>query len=173
MKGERPNSCFMPYLIHISRTNSQNDAILYKLVHTKLLSGSASTELDLTPAQRKKALVGRVMELAGDSSLGKGEKAVREAERNKAAKNVREGMLMKQKEREKRHLDEVRQYPADRVGFGGVHLITGKRLGKLSPDLEEALRVDIIFSARTAPTREGPENGRGQLPWRCVETQSG
>ena len=112
MKGQQPDYCLMPQLIRFSRTNLQNDAILYKLVHTKLLSGSASTELDLTPAQRKKALVGRVMELAGDSSLGKGEKAEREAERNKAAKNVREGMLMKQKEREKRQLDEVRQYLA-------------------------------------------------------------
>lgn len=89
------------------RTNAQNDAILYKLVHTKLLSGAANTELNLTPAQRKRAMMGRVMELAGSSHLGKGERAEREAERNKAAKRVREGMLVKQSQREKQQLEEV------------------------------------------------------------------
>ena len=89
------------------RTNSQNDALLYKLVHTKLLSGSLNPELDLTPAQRRKALAGRVEELAGASKLGRGEKNVRLAERNKASKRVREGMQGKQKEREHQRLEEV------------------------------------------------------------------
>jgi hypothetical protein len=48
------------------------------------------------------------MELAGKSSLGKGEKSVREAERNKASKRVRDGMLEKQKERNAKTLEEVR-----------------------------------------------------------------
>jgi predicted secreted protein len=77
-------------------------------VHTKLLSGSLNTELDLTPAQRRKALSGRILELAGDARLGRGEKSVREAERNKASKRVREGLVAKAKERQKAKLEEVR-----------------------------------------------------------------
>ena len=91
-------------------TNVQNDALLHKLVHTKLLSGSLNSELQLTPAQRKKALAGRVLEVSGSVKLGKGEKVVREAERNKAAKRVREGLLDKKKEREKKELEEVCRY---------------------------------------------------------------
>ncbi|KAJ7095299.1 hypothetical protein B0H15DRAFT_104581 [Mycena belliarum] len=90
------------------RTNAQNDALLHRLVHTKLLSGSLNAELDLTPAQRRKALAGRVLELTGQAKLGKGEKAVREGERNKAAKRVREGMLDKQKERQNQQLEEAK-----------------------------------------------------------------
>lgn len=89
------------------RTNAQNDAILHKLVHTKLLSGSLSTELDLTPAQRRKALAGRVLELTGQAKLGKGERIVRDTEKKKASKQVREGLASKQKERNQQELDEV------------------------------------------------------------------
>lgn len=97
----------LPPLISECSTNVQNDALLHRLVHTKLLSGSLNPELDLTPAQRKKALAGRVLEIAGGSKLGKGEKLVREAERNKAAKRVREGLLEKKREREVKELEEV------------------------------------------------------------------
>ena len=90
-----------------TRTNAQNDAILHKLVHTKLLSGSLSTELELTPSQRRKALAGRVLELSGKAKLGRGEKLVREAEKNRASKRVREGITNKQKERSKQELEEV------------------------------------------------------------------
>ena len=76
-------------------------------MHTQLLSGSLDPALDLTPAQRKKALAGRVMEAAGKAKLGKGEAAVRQAERNRAAKHVRDGLVEKQKERQKRELEEV------------------------------------------------------------------
>jgi len=71
------------------------------------LSGSLNSELELTPAQRKKALAGRVLEVSGDVKLGKGENVVRETERNKAAKRVREGLLSKKMEREKKELEEV------------------------------------------------------------------
>ncbi|KAJ7179241.1 hypothetical protein C8R46DRAFT_1159887 [Mycena filopes] len=71
------------------RTNAQNDALLHRLVHTKLLSGSLNSELNMTPAHRKKALAGRVLELSGQAKLGKGEKSVREGERNKAAKRAK------------------------------------------------------------------------------------
>jgi len=89
------------------KTNIENDAILHKLVHTTLLSGSLSTELNLTPAQRKKALAGRILELTGESKLGKGEKSVRQAEKQKASKSVREGLARKQKEVEKLKVEEV------------------------------------------------------------------
>ena len=66
-----------------------------------------STELELTPSQRRKALAGRVLELTGEAKLGKGEKSIREAEKNKASKRVREGIASKQKERSKQELEEV------------------------------------------------------------------
>ncbi|KAF9534833.1 hypothetical protein CPB83DRAFT_830979 [Crepidotus variabilis] len=90
------------------RTNLQNDALLHKLVHTKLLSGSMNTELDLTPAKKRKAFAGRILELTGDVKLGKGEKEIRVAERNKASKRVREGIAGKQKERSKQELEEAK-----------------------------------------------------------------
>src|ERR1700679_4311555 len=88
-------------------TNAQNDALLHRLVHTKLLSGSLKPELGLTSAQRKKAMEGRILELSGSSKLGQGEKRVRAQERDKASKRVREGMLEKQKQRREKLVQEV------------------------------------------------------------------
>ncbi|KAJ4482681.1 hypothetical protein C8R41DRAFT_466952 [Lentinula lateritia] len=110
------------------RTNIQNDALLHKLVHTKLLSGSLNSELELTPAQRRKALSGRVVELTGDAKLGRGERSVRLAEHNKASKRVREGLMQKQKERRAAQLQETKN-------LGNYHP-TLKRL--LDPDSETA-----------------------------------
>lgn len=76
-------------------------------MHTKLLSGSLNPDLDLTPAKRKKALAGRVLEAAGKAKLGKGEATVRQAERNRAAKHVRDGLQEKQRERQQKQLEEV------------------------------------------------------------------
>ncbi|KAH9179892.1 hypothetical protein EDB89DRAFT_527592 [Lactarius sanguifluus] len=90
-------------------TNAQNDALLHRLVHTQLLSGSLNPELNLTSAQRKKALEGRVLELAGSSKLGQGEKTVRAKERDKASKRVREGMLEKQKQRREKLVQEAKE----------------------------------------------------------------
>jgi len=91
----------------VTSTNAQNDALLHRLVHTQLLSGSLNPELGLTSAQRKKALEGRILELAGSSKLGQGEKAVRAQERDKASKHVREGLLEKQKQRREKLVQEV------------------------------------------------------------------
>ncbi|KAI9512166.1 hypothetical protein F5148DRAFT_1164425 [Russula earlei] len=85
-----------------------NDVLLHRLVHTQLLSGSLNPELGLTSAQRKKALEGRILELAGSSKLGQGEKTVRAQERNKASKPVREGMLKKQKQRREKLVQEAK-----------------------------------------------------------------
>ncbi|KAG6890958.1 hypothetical protein C0995_000915 [Termitomyces sp. Mi166 len=93
--------------IEDERTNAQNDAILHRLIHTKLLSGSLNPDFDMTPAQRRKALAGRVLEVSGAAKFGKGEKSVRDMERNKAYKRVRDGLKDKQKQREKQRLDEV------------------------------------------------------------------
>lgn len=93
---------------HEDISNAQNDALLHRLVHTKLLSGSLNPALNLTHAQRDKALSGRVSELAGKTKLGKGEVAIRAAERNKASKRVREGLLRKKDEREKQQLEEAK-----------------------------------------------------------------
>ena len=89
------------------RTNAQNDALLHRLVHTQLLSGSLNPDLNLKPAQRKKALEGRVLEAAGKAKLGKGEAIVRQSERNRAAKRVRDGLMEKQKERHEKKVEEV------------------------------------------------------------------
>ncbi|KAJ4481442.1 hypothetical protein C8J55DRAFT_488672 [Lentinula edodes] len=110
------------------RSNIQNDALLHKLVHTKILSGSLNSELELTPAQRRKAFSGRVIELTGDAKLGRGERSVRLAEHNKASKRVREGLMQKQKERRAAQLQETKN-------LGNYHP-TLKRL--LDPDSETA-----------------------------------
>ncbi|TDL29342.1 hypothetical protein BD410DRAFT_779733 [Rickenella mellea] len=90
------------------RSNSQNDALLHKLVHTRLLSGSVNPELSLSPAQRKKALAGRVAELAGAAKLGKGEKLVRDDEHKHAAKKVRMGIERKKEDRMAKELEEAK-----------------------------------------------------------------
>ena len=88
-------------------SNTRNDTLLHRLVHTQLLSGSLNPELTMTAAQRRKAHAGRVLELAGDSKLGKGERNVRQDERNKASKRVRDGIMAKQKEKDINLLNEV------------------------------------------------------------------
>ncbi|KAI0921897.1 hypothetical protein AcW1_004248 [Taiwanofungus camphoratus] len=89
-------------------TNAQNDALLHRLVHTHLLSGSTNPDLDMSSAQRKKDLAGRVLEVAGKAKLGKGEGTVRTLEQKRAAKRVREGIALKQKERNQRELEEAK-----------------------------------------------------------------
>jgi len=90
-------------------TNRENDALLHKLIHTQLLSGVANPdELNLTGAQRRKALEGRVLELAEKTKIGKGEYLVRKAERNKAAKRVRLGIEAKQKAKARQKLEEAK-----------------------------------------------------------------
>ena len=91
----------------LTSTNTQNDALLHRLVHTKLLSGSLNLELNLNHAQRGRALAGRVLELAGEAKLGKGESSFRQEQRNKAAKRIRDGLIRKQKEQEQKTLEEV------------------------------------------------------------------
>ena len=145
----RSTAHFLPFL---HRTNAQNDAILHKLVHTKLLSGSLSTELELTPSQRRKALAGRVLELTGEAKLGRGERLVREAERNKASKRVREGITNKQKERRIHELEEVtfkfssECHEADKL--------QAKNLGNYHPTLKK-----VFEASSSTPTPRKREKG--------------
>lgn len=108
MNCERWQYCtYSSTRLTLTSTNAQNDALLHRLVHTQLLSGSLNPELGLTSAQRKKAMEGRILELAGNSKLGQGEKIVRAQERDKASKRVREGLLEKQKQRREKMIQEV------------------------------------------------------------------
>ena len=112
-------------------SNTRNDTLLHRLVHTQLLSGSLNPELNMTAARRRKALAGRVLELAGDSKLGKGESEVREDEKTRASKRVRDGMMAKRKERDVNLLNEV----CVRYSFQTTILsryCKGKKSGKLS-----------------------------------------
>lgn len=72
-------------------------------------------ELNMTGAQRRRALEGRALELAEKTKIGKGESLVRKAERNKGAKRVRLGIESKQKARMKQKLEEVRHSLARKV----------------------------------------------------------
>ena len=81
--------------------------MLHKLVHTQILSGSLKPDLNLAPAERRKALEGRVRELAGWAQIGNGEHSVRKEERNKASKEVRMGLERKVEERRVKSLEEV------------------------------------------------------------------
>ncbi|KAG8958305.1 hypothetical protein FRC03_009263 [Tulasnella sp. 419] len=85
-----------------------NDRELHKLIHTRVLLGSQQSELKLTPAQRRKAMEGRVLELANSAKLGEGDKTVRQNEKNKAAKHVRDGMKSRQRERDAKELEEAK-----------------------------------------------------------------
>ncbi|KAJ7507714.1 hypothetical protein B0H11DRAFT_1968289 [Mycena galericulata] len=156
------------------RTNAQNDALLHRLVHTKLLSGSLNADLDLTPAHRRKALAGRVLELTGQAKLGKGERSVREGERNKAAKRVREGLIEKQKERQKQQLEEAKNlgnyHPTIKKLFESTGTSTPPKknrerglkmgVGKFSGGMLKLSR-DEISRVQDGP-RRGGGRGRGR-----------
>ncbi len=128
-------------MLTFHRTNAQNDALLHRLVHTKILSGSLDPDLNLTPAQRRKALAGRVLEAVGKAKLGKGEHAVRSKERNKAAKHVRDGLLAKQNERTKKELEEVRARIFIKID-GRLSILQAKNMGNYHPALKQLFEKD-------------------------------
>ncbi|KAJ8523552.1 hypothetical protein ONZ45_g66 [Pleurotus djamor] len=153
--------------------NIQNDALLHRLVHTKLLSGSLNPELELTPAQRRKALAGRVLELAGEKKLGKGEASVRMAERHRASKHVRDGLVRKQHAREAAQLEEAKQlgnyHPALKKLFKGSSEQSNSRprkrdkglrmgVGKFSGGVLKLSRDDI----KTMQPSSSGKSGRGR-----------
>ncbi|KZT24435.1 hypothetical protein NEOLEDRAFT_1094104 [Neolentinus lepideus HHB14362 ss-1] len=157
------------------RTNVENDAELRRLIHTKLLSGSLNPDLDLKPAQRRKALEGRLLELAGDAKLGKGERSVKFAERNKAAQKVRLGMLAKQKEREEKQLEEAKNmgnyHPAIKKLFEpseGQQTIRKRQrgltmgVGKFKGGVLKLTKEEISSVQGSAPPRRVLQRGNGR-----------
>lgn len=93
-------------------------------------------ELNLTGAQRRRALEGRVLELAEKTKIGKGGPLVRKVERNKAAKRVRLGIEAKQKARMKQKLDEVRRSSSCEVITVRKVRLKAKDLGNYHPTLK-------------------------------------
>jgi len=85
------------------------------------------------------------LELTGEAKLGKGEKLVRNAEKNKAAKRVREGLSHKQNVRGKKELEQVSVTFEFRTT--DVNERSGEKFGQLSSDLEKSLRSDIIAAS--------------------------
>ncbi|KAJ7228746.1 hypothetical protein GGX14DRAFT_487396, partial [Mycena pura] len=152
------------------RTNAQNDALLHRLIHTKLLSGSLSADLNLTSAQRKKALAGRVLELAGQAKLGKGEIRVREGERNKASRQVREGLLKKQKERQRQQLEEAKNlgnyHPTIKNLFESTGTSSGPKKHRdrgLKMGVGKFSRGSLKLSKEEINrVRDGPQRGSGR-----------
>ena len=76
----------------------------------------------MTPAQRRRALEGRVMELASSAKLGKGESIVRDTERKKNSKRVRLGLERKVGEQRQRTLEEVRILYYNKLLYYTSHL---------------------------------------------------
>jgi hypothetical protein len=97
------------------------------------------TELELTPAQKRKAMEGRVLELAGKAKLGKGENYVREKERNRASKRVRDGLHDKVEERRKQELARVR-ITSIKKALCVLFLLPGKGPWELSPSTQKTIR---------------------------------
>ncbi|KLO16335.1 hypothetical protein SCHPADRAFT_217011 [Schizopora paradoxa] len=89
------------------RTNLQNDALLHKLIHTQLLS-ARSSDASLKPAERKRVVQGRILELAAGAKLGSGEKSVKLEEQKRASKKIRLGLERKASEREAQTLEQAK-----------------------------------------------------------------
>lgn len=74
----------------------QHDRELFKLLHTKLLTGSASSSVHTTNGQRRRALEGRVLELSGRAKVGEGTKKLQHEYKNHQPKRQRD--MLEQKE---------------------------------------------------------------------------
>ncbi|KAH6914990.1 hypothetical protein BKA70DRAFT_561643 [Coprinopsis sp. MPI-PUGE-AT-0042] len=134
-------------------SNAQNDRMLHKLVHTKLLSGSLDPDLSMAPAQRRKAMEGRILELTGamtgEVKLGKGETKVRREEHNKMGKRVREGIVDKRRERQTVELENAKN-------LGNYHPTLKKLFGEEEPSSSSS-------SARRNPANRGLGMGVGKF----------
>lgn len=156
-----------------ARTNAQNDALLHRLVHTHLLSGSTNPDLDMSSAQRKKDLAGRVLEVAGKAKLGKGEGTVRTLEQKRAAKRVREGIALKQKERNQRELEEVRFRKCQDSASSLRGRVTGKTFGKLSSNAQAIVWHVLRGSFLKKEARKRAQDGSWLLQRWHPEAQQG
>jgi hypothetical protein len=124
------------------------------MIHTQLLSGvSNADELNLNGARRRKALEGRVLELAEKTKIGKGESLVRKAERGKVAKRVRLGIEAKQKTRMKQKLEEVRHFITCETTTTLSLFAKAKNLGNYHPTLKQ------LFEEETDPRASRRDRG--------------
>jgi len=116
-----------------------------------------------------------VLELASSARLGKGENVVRQTEKNKANKRVRDGLNAKQVEREKKELDEAKNlgnyHPTLKRLFAasGSTDSGGKRerglklgVGKFTGGMLKLSREEIgSVEGRSRGGRRGRGGGRG------------
>ncbi|KAG8882774.1 hypothetical protein FRB98_003488 [Tulasnella sp. 332] len=89
-----------------------NDKALHRLLHTQLLAGFMSTELEMTPAERRRALQGRVLELSGSARLGDGLKVLRHDYKAHQPKGQRDLLSAKEKK-----IDTTRRVEAAENGM--------------------------------------------------------
>ncbi|KAG6900913.1 hypothetical protein C0993_004350 [Termitomyces sp. T159_Od127] len=158
-------------------TNAQNDAMLHRLIHTKLLSGSLDSDLDMAPARRRKAMAGRLLELSGAAKLGKGENYVRNMERNKASKRVRDGLKEKQKQRAMQRLEEAKNlgnyHPTLKKSFEHSEALSNKKrerglgmgVGKFRDGFLQLRQEDLrmVNGGNLRHHRNGGKRGRGRV----------
>ena len=78
-----------------------------ELVQNSLLSGALDAGDKKTPSQKRKALEGRAMELAGTVKRGRGQRVLKTTERGHAPKRIREGMEAKEADLNAKRLEEV------------------------------------------------------------------
>lgn len=81
--------------------------MLQRFIHTKLLTNITASDDDSTPAQRKRNLIGRVEEVAGQVKVGKGEVLTRTSEQNRFSKPIRDGIREKRAKISAARLAEV------------------------------------------------------------------
>ncbi|KAG8990238.1 hypothetical protein FRB93_003283 [Tulasnella sp. JGI-2019a] len=98
--------------LDVEESLENNDKALHRLLHTQLLAGSMSTELDLSPAERRRALQGRVLELSGNAKLGDGVKVLRHDYKVHQPKGQRDLLTAKEKK-----IDTTRRIEAAENGL--------------------------------------------------------
>lgn len=117
--------------------------MLHDLIQTSLLSGSlADPGSSKSSSQKRKALEGRAMELAGIAKRGRGERTLKHAERGKAAKRVRVGMEAKEAEVNAKRLEEASDYACAKQRSVLIHAIQAKNVGNYHPTIKKLFGED-------------------------------
>ncbi|EJD53822.1 hypothetical protein AURDEDRAFT_110563 [Auricularia subglabra TFB-10046 SS5] len=105
------------------KSNTRNDILLHELVQNSLLSGALDAGDKKTPSQKRKALEGRAMELAGTVKRGRGQRILKTTERGHAPRRIREGMEAKEADLNAKRLEEAKNvgnyHPTIKKLFGG------------------------------------------------------
>ncbi len=85
-------------ILTFNRSLVHNDKELYRLLHTKLLAGSAESAVHTTNGQRHRAIQGRLLELSGKAKIGDGVKLVRHEYKMHQPKRQRDQMHSKERQ---------------------------------------------------------------------------